>query len=444
MTRAQRVLAAVIAAELIGGAVVVLPRVGRVAPPAVDLTGTDPATAADLRAIPSTDLAKLGEAYLAAGFYPEAEACYRNAAGREPTADALFKHGFVLERLGRVEKATGRYREAIDKRHRRAADLWYYVGRNHLRLEQPGPAAEAFARAGGSVAARFEEALAAARAGKDRDADAAAERLANELPEAYPPAALRYRLAVLRGDPRVAAARADEFVRRPRPLPTPWDAEVEWVFAAAGELGPERLFRDAGRLAQEQRFDAAEARLREALAAGWTPEVADRLAEVAFVLGRREEAERILTDAVARGGPSAVLLWRLGQAHAALGRGGEAVAAWERAARLAAGPVAEGVYRDLADGYATAGEGEKAKRAAARADLAAGLAELTAGRAAEAAAALARATEGNPGLAHAWFVLGEAHRLAGRQADARAAYDRCLGTDPDHGRAARGRELLGP
>ncbi|MBN9523225.1 tetratricopeptide repeat protein [bacterium] len=443
MTRAQKLLAAVIAVELIGGAVILVPRAGRVAPPAVDLADTDPATAADLRAIAPSDFAKLGGAYLAAGFYPEAEACYRHAAEREPAAEAIFKHGFALERLGRVEEANGRYREAIDTRHRRAADLWYYIGRNHLRLEQPNEAATAFARAGSLPAARFEEALAAARAGKDRDADAAAERLAADLPEVYPPAALRHRLAVLRGDSRAAAVRADEFARRPRPLPTPWDAEVEWVFGTAAGLGQERLFRDAGRLAQEQRFDAAEARLREALAAGWAPEVADRLAEVAFVLGRREEAERVLTDAVARGGPSAMLLWRLGQAHAALGRPGDALAAWERASRLAAGPVAEGVYRDLADGYAKAGDGEKAKRAAARADLAAGLAELTAGRPAEAAGVLARATEADPQLAHAWYALGESHRRAGRPADARAAYDRCLGIDPDHGRALRGRALLG-
>jgi cytochrome c-type biogenesis protein CcmH/NrfG len=55
--------------------------------------------------------------------------------------------------------------------------------------------------------------------------------------------------------------------------------------------------------------------------------------------------------------------------------------------------------------------------------------------------ALTEATARDPGSAAAWHFLGEAYRAQGRTADARAAYDRCLALDPNHGRAARARRL---
>jgi tetratricopeptide (TPR) repeat protein len=164
---------------------------------------------------------------------------------------------------------------------------------------------------------------------------------------------------------------------------------------------------------------------------------------VVFAQRRPDEAERILAEAVERGGPSFELLWRLGQARDALGRPDEALALWERAARIVSGPRGGDLWHDLAARYEQAGQAEKARPLAARAQLAAGLAALEAGKPDEAAKALERAVEVDPRLANAWFALGEAHRLAGRSGDARAAYDRCLQVNPDHGRAIRGLRLLG-
>jgi Tfp pilus assembly protein PilF len=68
---------------------------------------------------------------------------------------------------------------------------------------------------------------------------------------------------------------------------------------------------------------------------------------------------------------------------------------------------------------------------------------LNAGQLRDAVSALRRAVEADPGLAHAWYALGEAHRAGRQPADARTAYERCLAIDPDHGRARRALKLLG-
>ena len=349
MTRFQWLLVGAIVAELLVAGYVIVGRVNRPVPPQPDLRSADAITAAELRTLSENcqnagDWAKLGEAYLATGYFPEGEACMRKANELDRVnSDYQFKHAFALDRLGMIEDANRQYESAV-RTHSRKGDCWYYIGRNYLRQEKAGPAAEAFARAGNLPGARYELAVLWAREGKLAEADAEAARLANEFPYAYPPASLRYRIALARNDRAAADGFADQFARRPRQLPNPYETEVKWIFGLDDGMGRARLFRDAGREAGDGRLAVAESKLREALNARWEPEVADRLAEVVFLSGAREEAYRILTDAVARGGPSFHLLWRLGQAEEALGRTAQALVLWERAARFAR-PQAGGLGR---------------------------------------------------------------------------------------------------
>lgn len=449
MTRAQWLLAAVIVAELAVGGALAARDLGRPAPPLPDLSAVDRLTAEEIRGLvegcrSAAEWAGLAEVYLATGFFPEAEACSRKASALDPaSADLTFRHAFALERLGKADEAGARYEAAVGQGHPRAADCWYYVGKNHLRLERDGPAAEAFARAGGLPAARYELALLHARAGRADQAEAETRRLCDEFPDAYPPASLRYRLALARDDRSAADLWADQFARRPRPLPVPFEREVEWIFGVANRVGRDGLFRQAGQEAQAGRLAEAEAKLRTALAARWDPAVADRLAEVVFRRGRPGEAVEMLTEAVARGRPSFELLWRLGQAYDATGQRARALEAWEQADRLATGPGARELWQDLAERCERAGDRGKANVYAARAHAAAGSDALDAGKFADAVRSLARAVKHDPRLTGAWYQLGEAHRRAGQAAAARAAYEACLKADPDHGRAARGLKLLG-
>lgn len=448
MTRLQAWLVGLLAVELGVGSYFVVRHVAEPSPPMPDLIHVDPVAADEIRALAAAcrtpaQWAELGEVFLATGYFPEAEACLRVASGRSPTnADLAFQHALALERLGRLDEANAANETAVARGLARPGDAWYFVGRNHLRLGAVEAATAAYRKAGSQAGARYELALLDAEAGRRDEAEAAARRLADEYTDAYPPVGLSYRLALTRGDRPTADRLADEFTRRPRVLPTPFDAVVNRVFGLAQRVGQDGLFVAAGRDLRAGRLDAAEAKLRAALDAGWYPDLADSLAEVLAAKQRHEEAARLLDEAVVRGRPSFELLWRSGQGQAALGRMDAAVAAWERAAVISTGPAATELYRDLASHYDRAGVPDKGKAFATRADLAAATDALAAKKPAEAVAAAGRATARTPDVAAAWFLLGEAQRTQGRAAEARAAYERCLALDPDHGRAHRGLALL--
>jgi tetratricopeptide (TPR) repeat protein len=436
-------------AEWAVGGVVAFGRLGReLTPPDPDLTMTDPLTADELRAKAALcrtpeQWGDLGDVYLVTGFFTEAESCLREAVTLAPAnADFAFKHALALERLGRLEEANAEYEAAVRLNHPRSADCWYYVGKNYLRREQADPAMAAFDRADSLPGARYERALLQARAGRVAEADAEARRLAEEFPAAFEPVSLRYRLAVARNDWPAADVFADEFARRPEPLRTPFYIEVESVTELANGVGRSRLYRDAERAMQGGRPADAEAGLRKLVAVSWAPEVADRLAEVLFTTGRQREASEVLAEAVSRGGPSYGRLWLLGQAYDATGQPARALETWKRAAGLATGPWTEGLRRDLANRYDRIGDPDKAKNFHAKAHLAGGTNLLDAQKPNDAVAALRRAVEADPSLAHAWYMLGEAYRARQHPADARAAYERCLAIDPDHGRARRALKLL--
>jgi tetratricopeptide (TPR) repeat protein len=209
---------------------------------------------------------QLGEAYLALGFHPEAEACLRQATATDPNnADLAFKHAFALERIGTLEDANRQYEVAAKGNHPRRADCWYYIGRNYLRVEQPERATEAFKRTEALPAARYELALLAARSGLASEAEQIADQLSRDFPESYTPVSLQYRLALRRQDQPRADALAEEFEHRPRPLPSPFDTEVNWVLDTANSIGRDRLFRDAGREMQAGRVSSAEQLLGESL-----------------------------------------------------------------------------------------------------------------------------------------------------------------------------------
>lgn len=450
MTRLQWLLAGLLAAEAAVGAFLVFRHLNQPTPPLPDLAALDKVSAAEIAALAAhcrtTDQwARLGEVYLATGYFPEAEACLREAVARDPaSAEVTFKHAFALERLGQLGEANALYSAAIALNHPRAADCWYYIGKNHLRLGKEERATAAFERAGNMTGARYELALSYARTGKAKAAEEEAKRLAKEYPAAYPPVSLLYRLALAGNDAASKAMLADAFARKAKPLPTPFDKEVDWVLGTANQVGQNRLFGEGGRALQASQFDLAEKKLRSALAAGWSPEIADKLADVLFTHGNREEAVTLLEEAVDRGRPSFELLWRLGLAHAGQKRTAMAAKLWHRAAGVATGPGARELWQDLADHYTRTGDVVLAKKFGARSAFAAGMSAFAEGQLGSATQAFKKAVSIDPQLAHGWYWLGEVHRASGKSVDAREAYEQCLHLDANHGRAHRAMELLGP
>ena len=246
MTRTHWLLAGLVAVEVGVGGYLAAGRLGRHTPPPIDPRFIDPIAAEDIRGSAADcrtpgQWLKLGEIYLAVGYFPEAEACFRQAAALDPTdADLAYRHGFALERLGLAGEANGRYERAVGLGHPRPADCWYNVGRNNLRLGRDGPARDAFGRAGNLPAARFEAAILLARADQAADAGAEARRLADEFPSATQPVSLLYRLARIGNEGPAADPLADHFFKRTKRLPSPFVTDAERVQEDVKRIGRRR------------------------------------------------------------------------------------------------------------------------------------------------------------------------------------------------------------
>jgi tetratricopeptide (TPR) repeat protein len=451
MTRLQWLLACVIVVELAVGAYFVAGRLREKTPHTADLTIFDPITAEQLRGLDRAcratgkpaDWAKLGEAYLAYGYFPESAACYGVAQDLAPSdADLAFKHGFALERLGLTGEANACYRRAIELAHPRSSDCWYYIGRNYLREEADAQARPAFERAKELPAARYELAKMEARLSGYREVPAALEQLLAEYPDRVEPNQLRCRIETLRGRPHEAAVYSERTTWARQRIPVPFDIDSKWALDVFGRMGSAQLAKTAERqLAAGARLEAAR-NLHAAIATDWAPHLADQLAELAFQEDRLDEALRLLQEILERDGPSAHILWRIGDAYEALKQPEKARAVWERAAAMGTGWDLKDLHFKLATSYEQAGDKERAAHHMARAYLKAGIREFWTGDLNDARVAFAKATEIEPNLAPAWYYLGEVGRLTNRPADARPAYERCLALDPGHGGALRGRALL--
>lgn len=446
MTRTRRILLAVIAVELVVGAVVLFIRPSAPTPPPSDTAMLDAITAGELKALhadrpTAAQWARLGEVELAYGGFPQAEACFRVASGASADADLAFRHAFAVERVGRCDEAIERYHAAVAAGHPRSADAHFYIARNHLRMGRLADANTAFTASGNLPYARYELARLGGRAGNLDAAAREAERLSGEYPTAQQPASLRYRLALLAGDRPAAERLADVFLTRPGRLPNPFDTEFNWVLKAEREFGWKRRLAAAAAGIPNGKAAAADRETTALAAAQWTPELADVRSEALYHLGRRDESAKVLEEAVEKAGPNPHLLSRLGEAYAAAGRAADARAAYERATRVGTGPDVKDAWARLAEQSELSGNAAAAKAELARGLVLVGIERLDVGRPAEAAGALTEATARDPGSAAAWYFLGDAYRESGRPADARAAYDRCLALDPNHGRAARARRL---
>lgn len=410
MTTAQFRLAALIVIELLGGAYYLLTRAPQALPPIPDLSTAHPRIADHVRTSAAAvrtpdDWAALGESYVAYGYFPEGEACYRVAAALEPgNADRAAEWAFALERVGDFAGANATYERAFALGHADASGCWYLIGRNHLRTEDVPAARAAFETAGNHPSARYELARLAVRVGNAMAAIPALDKLMTEFPTAVQPPLHRHKIEALAGTP-LAAVFADRATRAPGRLTTPFDRDWKRLEDTYYRLGPARELKELESLVAQGRGKDAEPRLGALQRDGWESSAADLLAEVAFQANRPADA-------------------------------------WERATRLGVGAETKDAWHHLAAHHERSGNTTEMKRARARAYLGAGHELHWSGKPADALAAFDVAVENDPQLAAAWYYLGESNRLRGNPVAARAAYARCLAIDPDFGRAHSALTLL--
>jgi tetratricopeptide (TPR) repeat protein len=448
MTPLNRILLVVIASEMVIGGIAAGLKLRAPSPPLADVSYLDPITGTDLRQLAINarspeDWRKLGETYMARGFFRESEACHRVAAQREPAnADAAQQWALSLERLGRLDEANAAYVQAATLDPAGAPACYFFIARNKLRQEDRAGARQALAAAGDLPAARYVVACLLLGEGRRDEAGAMLKELAREFPQAQQPWLMLHRIALAQQKPAEAAVAADRQDTASEQLPSPFDAEFQRIRKAHDEFGLQGLWGAARKMVEEGHAAAAELILRDALAARFNAYPTDWLAEALFQQGRIDEAVRLQQEIIERHGPSVEYLERLGDTLDAVGRQDDARAAWLRAARLSFGPPLRDVHGKLGESLAAAGQQQLANQQLALAAQAAGIGELRARHVDQAETALRQAVRVDPQLAHAWYYLGETARQRGEAEAARAAYERCLSIQPHHGRAADRLERL--
>ena len=450
MTRLQRWLVLLLLVELLGGGLLIARRLSRAAPPVADWSLMDPATTEEIRTaittcMTATDWRNLGELYMAAGFFTEAEMCHRVACELAPRNALLRRQwAFALERLGLLEEANTQYQQTLELSRFETDDCRYFMGRNLLRLEKPDEARKYFEDGKALSANLYELARLQYQSGKTAEASASLAKLIATGPELLQVNLLGYRLALERGDTRKAFDFADRVRYAPRKLQNPFDAEAERLVTRTQQLGPGRLWTRGRELIENNQLVEAQALLESLPPLARSSSALELLAEIALQQGRFAEANQLFEELQKQHGPFARISARMGDVWAAAGQWPQAREAWRKAAQLQTQVDLKATHHKLADSFQAAGEEAVAKHHRARGHFHVGRELLQFGHVPQAVDYFAEAAELDPSFTQAWFYLGETRRLSGKVAEARTAYKACLKLNPHHGRALANLGMLEP
>ncbi|MCI0637513.1 MAG: tetratricopeptide repeat protein [Gemmataceae bacterium] len=442
MKRRDWLLAFVITVELVAGGYWVLRRWTLPSPPLPDLTTIEPYAAEEIVAFQrrcgsAEDWRRLGEMYMAFGFFTESEACHRRAAELSPdNAELIFQWAFSLERLGWLESANEQYERAAQSQTALADEALYFIGRNLLRFEKVNEARTAFTQAQRLPAARHELARLEAREGKFAEAEKIVRDMVRSYWGAVQPPFLGYRIMRAQNQLKMALAFSDRAASNRGRLPNPFDRPWLRLKSAHDAIGLSAQLHRIEKDLSDGKLSRWEPELNTAFRKNWTPSVADLLAETHLQKRDPEQALQILKDAQERAGPSAHLAQRLGETYEELGDMRNAVECFRRAVRLGWVAETKDAHYKIHLHLEKSGANIEAKKHLAHALFGVGL-ELFWRKAVvmEAAVAFERAVKIDPALADAWYFLGEARRLVNEHDAARTAFERCLTLRPHFGMA---------
>lgn len=449
-SRFRGALVALLAVELALGLCAMAWRLSRAAPPPVNLGRLPASTAADIRRLqqrvvtdrPAAWL-ELGEAYLAYGYFPPAEACLKRAAMLTPRSfAALYAHAYSLDRLGRLPEAEAQFRAAAAlTKDEAASNCWYHIGLSHLRREDAQQAEQAFVRAGERYApAVHARARLLIRSRKSSEALVLIAALRHELSLDIQTEMLAVRAFRELNDSvemNRAAERAERSTERLR-LSDHW----EYLHPIRCRYGLMARSAQARAMAEQGNFDAAAQTLKSVLdseSPNDTEGMSEQGARLCMIAGQGNAAIGILTRFQQRMSlpPSAMHL--LGDALASAGRIQDAVPMWEAANRRRPDDQS---YRQLSAVHAQMNHESQAARDLGWAALIAGMGAYRANQLPVAGQELETARRILKDDARPAFYLGEIAWGSSKIDQARTAYRRCIELDPDHGRALERLEQL--
>lgn len=442
MTRLRRFLLLLVVLELLGSAGMVGWRCTRPMPPNPDLTRLPPSMVSEFRRLQQAarddQLAswrELGEAYLAFGYFVEAEACFRRAVIVDPRDfPSHYGWAYSLDRLGRTRDANREFEAAAKMADRdMVRTCWYHIGRNLLRDEDAAAAERAFSRASGFPAADHQRAKLLIAQHRDQEAWSLIDRLealdSNDLEVQF----LAMRAEQSRGRHEAAAARADRLDRCTNHLRL--TDHWEYLQPVRSRYGLSADIIRIESLATSGQMENA-AKLFEFLVVENDPEIVNQFLlkgiPIELHAGRAETARQLIQDLIDRTAPHPTALHLLGDAYHILNQPRQANEAWELANSLR--PRAAS-HEHLADWFEQAGDPVRARRESGLACLAFGMEALGKNDLSIAQELLEKAVAFTPDEPRSWFYLGETRHALSQDKSATEAYQRCLALNPDHGRA---------
>lgn len=442
----------ILVVELVVGGGAIAWRLSSPAVPMVNLNRLPAMTAADIQRLQKRAASdqpaawqELGEAYLAYGYFPAAEACLRRSARLTPQSfAAVYAHAYSLDRLCRLPEAAAEFQAAARLTNGNyAGNCWYHIGVSHLRRDNVEQAELALARASEfSAPASLVRARLLIRAGKCEEALTLLENVRREFPADIETEMLSVKACRALDRPVdmiLAAERAERAELKIR-FSDHWEYlhPIRSRYGMMAQLGRSRELMERGDLRQ-----AAE--LYQTIIDGDDLDHTDGMFEqgvrLLLLSGRPQDADRILSRYQQRMALSPGARHLRGDILAELGRIEEAETVWKDAVSLRSD---EQIYESLASISDRRGNVKDAERNRGFAALFRGIDAYRANQLESARQDLDRAEKLLPDDPRPLLSLGEVFLAQGHQENAREAYSRCLAIDPNCGKAADRLEQLRP
>ena len=400
----------------------------------------------------SKEWVTLGQALLGQGFYTYAEICYQQAAEMD-AADkvAQASYAFCLERTGRTQASTLEY-EKLDSFTGKSifplANREFYlysIGRNYLREENVDRAEETFRQNLGFQPAEYQLAKILVRSNRSEEALAIIESNLRKSPDSLYFRLLQSLALESLGRTREAKQAADRLERAMYIIQLSFNINIVKPYSV--RHGVQKEVQEYFKLIELNDMDLLARKLDtifELIDERPLPQHRSTLVRMIEVEFQRKDPKRMLMllDQLNQYGieDADMLQFRAG-AYMLSGEMEKAISLLQRVAKMS--PTVE-VHQTLANIYEQQKDNKKRDEHQAKMALLNAMMAFRNNQLPAAEESIQKSIKLNPKDPQAWFYNAELKRLQGDRKSARAAYERCIELNPNHGRALRELALLTP
>lgn len=450
MRRATKVFGSIVLIEFLVCGVIYYQKASQATPPIPNLTIVDSLTSTDLRSAVEqcttpTDWHRLAQIYMANGFYPEARSTFERATQLNPdSAEFAFDYAFCLARMGIVEESNQQFEKAIELGHSNPAAAMFFIGRNHLRAEDPDSAEKAFRKSAQIPLAKYELAKILFRRGKLDESEELLGEVLSAEPNTIQPYVMLAQIAQQNGDQKTWLNNSIEGASKWLRIKSPFGDEREKLKKIITTLGYEKLLAENTILVNQRQNRIARSGLKELQKVEWNLFAQDALIRCAIQSAQIPVSVNLIEERMARFGPASLWLSRLAESQMVLDQPEAAIESWIRGGKLNSDASGRKCYQNLGRYYLESeGDKETSEKYQALGIIGVINESLKFGDFPKAVRLAKAGIELDPESAECFYLLGRAELGVLKSEDAINAFRKCLELQPTHGRAQRQLMALG-